>query len=743
MGTIRLSGMISGLDTDSIIKELVNAQKLKNKKTTDKLTLSEWKEDKWKELNAKLYKLYTTSVSNMRLQGSYLSKKVSLSDESIAKITGSTNAPEGAHKLSVTELASAQYVTGGKLATTAKASSSLTTLGVASGTVIEITNGSKKSNLVVTDSITIQDFVNSCNGIGLNASFDEKNQRFFISSKTSGADAAFSIKTGNLSEDGTNALNDINSMIGLSGLTSAQKSDVAAALTALEGPKDSTEAAAYNDKLTVWYQQALAGETGSTEEDKAKIKAINTLINYTKTQNSKEAAAAVKEEIGTSLIDDVAGSTDEEKRNTVVETAILKKHAELLGKDITDDEVIAAAAEEYGKLVLQGDKDAYFNQLIQIEYASTEVYADGEGNVVLDDETGEPLTKAQYYQKQTDLKIAEYNDVETGDSGLLVSKLKIFTVAVSPTSGESPLSEIGLGEITGSDDITTGDSSKLSVKKASDAEMVLDGANITASSNSITVNGLTINLLGKTQEGKEITIDVTANTDANYEMVKEFINGYNDILKEMNNLYYAASAREYSPLSDDEKEAMTDDQIEKWETKIKDSVLRRDDSLGTMISTMKTAMLSSYTSSEGKTYTLAGFGITTSSDYTEKGLLHIYGNKEDATYPDEKDKLKAAFTEDPDGTVAALSSIFQKLYDNMYDKFKAIPNVSSANTAFNDKLLDNEQTAYKKRIKVLEDKLTDMENRYYKQFSAMETAMAKLQSQSNALAGLLGNSNNK
>lgn len=740
MGTIRLSGMISGLDTDSIIKELVNAQRLKNKKTTDKLTLSEWKEDKWKELNAKLYKLYTTSVSNMRLQGSYLSKKVSLSDESIAKITGNSNAPEGAHKLSVTELASAQYVTGGKLATTAKASSSLSTLGVASGTVIEITNGSKKSNLVVTDSTTIQDFVNSCNGVGLNASFDEKNQRFFISSKASGADAAFSIKTGSLSQDGTNALNDINSMIGLSGLTSAQKSEVTAALTVLEGPKDSGEAAAYQEKLTAWYQQALAGETGNTVEDKAKIKAINTLIKYTQTQNSKEAAAAVKTEIGTGLIADVAGSTDEEKRNTVVENAILKKHAELLGKDITDEEVIAAAAEEYGKLV-QNDKDAYFSQLIQKEYVSTDVYTDGEGNSVLDDETGEPLTKAQYYQKQTDKKNTEYNDAETGDGGLLVSKLKIFAVAVSPTSGDSPLSKIGLGEITGSDDITTGDSSKLSVKKASNAEIVLDGASITATSNSITVNGLTINLLGKTQEGKEITIDVTANTDANYEMVKEFINGYNDILKEMNNLYYAASAREYSPLSDDEKEAMTDDQIEKWETKIKDSILRRDDSLGAMISTMKTAMLSSYTSAEGKTYTLASLGITTSSDYTEKGLLHIYGNKDDSTYPDEKDKLKAALKEDPEGTVAALTSIFQKLYDNMYDKFKAIPNVSSANTAFNDKLLDNEQTAYKKRIKVLEDKLTDMENRYYKQFSAMETAMAKLQSQSNALAGLLGTSN--
>jgi flagellar hook-associated protein 2 len=55
--------------------------------------------------------------------------------------------------------------------------------------------------------------------------------------------------------------------------------------------------------------------------------------------------------------------------------------------------------------------------------------------------------------------------------------------------------------------------------------------------------------------------------------------------------------------------------------------------------------------------------------------------------------------------------------------------------------MDKEQTDYKKRISVLEGKLTDMENKYYKQFSAMETALAKLQSQSSSLAGMLGTSN--
>lgn len=52
------------------------------------------------------------------------------------------------------------------------------------------------------------------------------------------------------------------------------------------------------------------------------------------------------------------------------------------------------------------------------------------------------------------------------------------------------------------------------------------------------------------------------NTQETYDMIKNFIKSYNAILKEMNELYYAPSSRGYDPLSDDEKEAMTDGQIE-------------------------------------------------------------------------------------------------------------------------------------------------------------------------------------
>ncbi len=359
------------------------------------------------------------------------------------------------------------------------------------------------------------------------------------------------------------------------------------------------------------------------------------------------------------------------------------------------------------------DKEIIFSQAIDRKYASDTAYSDA--------------ATAAYNSRISD---------ETYDDTALADLKTKLTAYLGNSAGD--LSALGLSEISGAKVEATG-TNTMTVVEAADAAFTLDGAKLTSSTNSLVVNGMTLNLKGKTAVGETISLEVSNDTQAAYDMVKNFINSYNAILKEMNSLYYANSASGYAPLSDDEREAMTDDQIEKWETKIKDSVLRRDTTLGTAIEAIKSSMMSSVTV-DGKKYSLATFGITTSTDYTEKGLLHIYGNKDDSTYADQTDKLMKGLTTDPDNTIKALSGIFQNLYDTMTEKMSSIPNVRSIYTVYNDKLMDKEQTDYKKRITVLENKLTAMENKYYKQFSAMETALAKLQSQSNSLAGLLGNS---
>lgn len=119
-------------------------------------------------------------------------------------------------------------------------------------------------------------------------------------------------------------------------------------------------------------------------------------------------------------------------------------------------------------------------------------------------------------------------------------------------------------------------------------------------------------------------------------------------------------------------------------------------------------------------------------------MYHIYGDTEDAVYADKDDKLKKALEEDPDAVVNVLSEIFEKLRNTMNDKM-AGSKVSSALTFYSDIKMKDDLKDYEKQIKEWETKLANMEEAYYSKFTKMETALAKLQSQSNSLSGLFGN----
>lgn len=509
---IRMSGLISGLDTESLVKELVSAQKLKNKKYSDQLTLSQWKEDKWKELNTKLYKLYTEDISKLRMTGNYTAKKVTSSNDNLVSVTGSSTAITGTYTITDVKMASNHFRTSGVITTdgTSKATASTTLSdiisGLGTGTVTVNIKDSEDNvkSVTVNGTTTMSGLATQLKAQGINASYDETQGRLFLSSTTAGDSSRFDI------------------------------------------------------------------------------------------------------------------------------------------------------------------------------------------------------------------------EVTSSITGANVSALKLATAA---EAGE----------------ISSDDKEYATVVPGANSSFVLNGVTMTGTSNTVNVNGLTIGLNGATASGEKITLSVVNDVDAAYNSVKTFLTNYNALLKEMNTLYYADSSRGYAPLSDDEKAEMSDGQVEKWETKIQDSILRRDSTLGTLVDAMKTA-LTSKVQVGSSSYSLANYGIQTSKDYTEKGLLHIAGDADDSEYSTATNKLKAALEKDPDTVIATLSGVVKNLYDTMSNKMSSISNVRTAFTFYNDKLMDAEQDTMKKKVADLEDKLSDMEDRYYAQFTAMEKAMANMQSQSNALSGLMGTS---
>lgn len=206
-----------------------------------------------------------------------------------------------------------------------------------------------------------------------------------------------------------------------------------------------------------------------------------------------------------------------------------------------------------------------------------------------------------------------------------------------------------------------------------------------------------------------------------------------------NKSYNAASSKGYEPLTDDEKEQMSDDEIEKWETKIKDSILRKDSTVNSVAQVMKTTMQKGIKIGD-KTYYLSDFGIGTQSYFSaaenEKSALHIDGDEEDSVSSGKDDKLKSMILTDPDTVVSFFSQLTTNVYNELTNKMKST-SLSSTYTLYNDKQMQSEYSQYTTKISDQEEKIKYWEDYYYSQFTAMETALSKLNSQQSALSGLI------
>ena len=279
-----------------------------------------------------------------------------------------------------------------------------------------------------------------------------------------------------------------------------------------------------------------------------------------------------------------------------------------------------------------------------------------------------------------------------------------------------------------------------------DSEIYLNGIKYTGSSNSYSINGLNITAQvvtdtdGKASDANAISITTSTDTQGIYDKIKDFLSQYNSLINEITSLYNADSAKGYEPLTDDEKDAMSDTEVEKWEQKIKDSLLRRDDNLESLMSAMTSAM-SGAVEVNGKKYYLSNFGIKTlgylNAPKNQQNAYHIDGDEDDANSSGNADKLMTAITNDPDTVINFMQGLASNLYNSVHKKMQT-SSLSSIYTVYNDKEMASEYSDYTDLIKKWEEKLQDKEDYYYKKFSSMETALSKLNSQTSSLSGLFG-----
>ena len=298
---------------------------------------------------------------------------------------------------------------------------------------------------------------------------------------------------------------------------------------------------------------------------------------------------------------------------------------------------------------------------------------------------------------------------------------KDFTI----TSTGDTLKKLGLDESSGATKI-----------KGSDAQLELNGATFKSSTNTFKINGSTYTANAVSDE--TITLKTSTDTSGVYDTIKNFFKEYNTVINSMSKAYNAESSSKYSMLTDEMKEVMSEKEVEDWEGKIKDSLLRKDESLNKIMSAMRDVM-SQTIEIDGKKYSLADFGIDKQSyltaDANERYAYHIAGDSDDEVSSGKADQLKKAISEDPELVSKFFTELSNKLYESMNNQMKST-DYSSVYKVYEDKKMQKDYDSYTKKIADLEAKLTEAEDRYYKKFGQMESMLSKLNSSSSSISAL-------
>lgn len=768
---IRITGMYSGLDTESIISELASAQSVKKNKLVKAQTKLSWKQDAWKALNTKIYSFYTNILDNMRFEGSYMRKSTKVSHPNAVSIVTSADAPNSVQTLKIGQLAKQGYLTGGKLApikdkdgndVKVSAMTKLKDMGFSGEGSFRVKVNGRSTDITLKEDMKISDVVNQLNAAGLSASFDAKNQRFYVNAKSSGATADFTITSNDaggkdiLGKLGLVAAYDTTSneykeyqlwasyKTDLTARGDAEAKEIARLIAAKKASTDSLLKAneEYQKRLDALFKdndENSKYQIDYDENDKDKVNAqadaLYEELYGPETPKLDKDGKPVLDDDGKPVMERVGGlkkTLDDAKdalKKAQEELAELKKNNTATEVDI---ELAEKAVTEASEKVTDAqkafnEKNAHYSYVKGVANiqnameANKETIADNRSYYEVDPTTGEPVLdadgKLQATQKAKD-EIAGYFDDK-----IAMAEQYLKDAADYETLSDAEKEALGLAtKIDGRD-----------------ATINLNGVEYTSSKNTFEINGMTITVQQEISE--EITLTTAEDTDEIFNMIKNFFTEYNKLINEMDGLYNADSSKGYEPLLSEEKQGLADSEIEEWEKKIKDSLLRRDSTLRNVTDAMKNALMQGATVNGKKMY-LSDFGINTLGYFNaadnEKGAYHIDGDKDDPAVANNDDKLRAMIASDPATVQKFFAGLSKNLYDTLTDKMKAVKDTSSAFTVYNDKTMEKEYKDYTDRIKKEETKLNALIDNWYKKFSAMETAMAKLQSKNNAVSGMLG-----
>ncbi|WP_438316121.1 flagellar filament capping protein FliD [Sporosarcina sp. FA9] len=325
-------------------------------------------------------------------------------------------------------------------------------------------------------------------------------------------------------------------------------------------------------------------------------------------------------------------------------------------------------------------------------------------------------------------KTLKFNSVNT--LGAIVDQINIKAGApIFQISNDGKITRIENDENT--EDITiTGDlGAALGLTSTStagqNAKFNLNGLETERASNTFQINGFEFTLKQESAIGAApINFSSAPDTNKIFDTVVKYVDEYNKLIEDLNKQIRETKYRDFQPLSAEQKKDMKEKDIEQWEEKAKSGTLRNDSTISNMLTQMRSALMGSVGG-----VLLSSLGITTTKDFTANGKLVIDETKLKKAISDDPNKVHELFSKDGDtveeqGFARKLRTIIDKTQTSIGDRAGKIGSVNdSFSLGRSLKEMDSQIARFEERLKM-------MENRYWKQFTAMETAINRANSQS-------------
>lgn len=301
-----------------------------------------------------------------------------------------------------------------------------------------------------------------------------------------------------------------------------------------------------------------------------------------------------------------------------------------------------------------------------------------------------------------------------------------FTIKSISTGSES---EVALVNITGNAFSDTDSAFGISqgTVNGQDAILSIEGIEVVRSINSFTIDGISYSL--KNELSTSVSFNIDRNVEETIDKISEFINAYNELIADLQDTIDEETHRTYKPLTDDERASLSEKEIEKWEDLAKSGILRNDSYVSSLLNTMRSAFFTEV-GDIGKN--MASIGLGTSS-YYDKGQITI-----------DKDILRSALENNPEEVISMFTSTSAS-EDNTekYNGSGLVTRISNSMLDYTNLTVSGSIASLGKQISEAEDRMERLEERFatkeeslWARFTAMETALATLNSQSSWLSSL-------